>query len=165
MTKSLFFLLFFAGFALALDESPMASFVCQLCSSGSPLAQQLLPVGMTCLDLDAAMQNIGKDGCLSLRNITAGGTSGSINQTNATQVWEAYQNLQSELDHEKSYATQLLIAVIVLSILIPMICLGSGIIIWTFWKKTNDDAAAQVFSMGGLMESQLPTNHAPLKYY
>lgn len=69
--KYLFLFFVLIPFIGAIDQSPIASFTCQLCSVGNALANYFLPDGRTCTDLDAAFIALGKNGCFGLQNITS----------------------------------------------------------------------------------------------
>lgn len=156
MDRVLLILLLCFGVSIAIDESPIASFTCQLCSSGSPISSILLPPGTTCTDLDLAMQNIGRGGCSGLIGITL---VNGIDITNATQVWEYAQQLQADLASEKSYANRLIIGLVGVSIGLGLTIVGAGILVYFMFKKSVDDLGYAAAS-----RSQLPVTHEPLKF-
>lgn len=82
--RTLFLLFILGRLTLGIDESPIATWTCNLCATGNFLATLLLPNGTTCVDLDIAMTAMGKRGCTALALQGA---------TNATEV----EQLQASL--------------------------------------------------------------------
>jgi hypothetical protein len=79
--------------AVCIEESPMARVICAMCNSGSGLVTKFLPEGTTCLDLDTAMQNIGKPGCFGLKDV---GTDKGIDFNDPEKARAAYEKLEAE---------------------------------------------------------------------
>jgi hypothetical protein len=151
MNKLLLIVLAFCVCAtVAVDQSPIASLACQMCSSGSPLSAKILPPGTTCVDLDIAMQNIGKDGCFGLQGALE---EEGIDQNNATEVWAYAQELEDELDSEKAKNRNLILVIVGLSVTVVATCVGSGVIVWCLVKKDSEE---EVYKH---IEGRAPTNH------
>lgn len=124
----------FAMGTIAVDQAPMATFVCALCSAGSPLSQTFLPEGQTCTDLDIAMKNLGKPGCFGLE----GSLSSIIDITNATQLYEETQRLEAALAAEQLKNRNLLIAVICLGVGVGVVIVAAFVVVWCLWKRDMD---------------------------
>lgn len=155
MHKVLFVLLFFVSAIHSLDQSPIASFACQLCSSGNALALQIIPEGYTCTDLDIALRNLGKSGCFGLDGAL---DDGSVDPTNITQVFNYALELEERNNALENRNTWLLLACIGLGIALVATIAGCAFVL--FWREKRTKEMESVNAFAG---SKLPVyNHTGL---
>lgn len=151
-------LVFCVAICSSIDESPVASLTCQFCSSGATFfTSRLLPNGMSCLDLDAAMRNIGKSGCFGLRSDAPSSEyPDGVNPNNATQSYQAYKDKEKQYESEKDKSAKLTVGIASLVVILLLTIAAFGVAIYIIIKRSKGPVIEQ--TRGRKNRSFVPQN-------